>query len=112
MPNPIPTNHLAIYLIKNEYDTPDKIIEDFEHVKKETLDGDTALYYTNSGNYTPKWVAAFFGDSVADRLKPNLFSAYVSAVLVTKVVVSGEQRTFAVAFGLGGWHMLKAGCYE
>lgn len=112
MPDTIPTNRLSIYLIKDECSTPNKIIEDFEHVKQEVLDSDTTLYYSNSGNYTPKWVETFFGSSTADRLKPNLFSAYVSAVLVTKLIVAGKQKTFAVAFGLGGWHMLVAGCYE
>lgn len=112
MPDRTPTNRLSIYLIKDEYSSPDKIIEDFEHVKQEVIDNDTTLYYSNSGNYTPKWVGTFFGASTAERLKPNLFSAYVSAVLVTRVIVSGKQKTFAVAFGLGGWHMLAAGCYE
>lgn len=112
MPDTKPTNHLSIYLIKDECTGAEMIIEDAEHVNKKFIDDDTTLYYSNSGNYTPKWVKNFFGRSVSEELKGDLFSAYVSAVLVTKIQVSGKQKTFAVAFGLGGWHMLKAGCYE
>lgn len=112
MPDTTPTNHLSIYLIKDECTTADMIIEDAEHTNKKVIDDTTILYYSNSGNYTPKWVKTFFGRSIADDLKADLFSAYISAVLVTTITVSGKDKTFAVAFGLGGWHMLKAGSYE
>lgn len=113
MTDTTPTNHLAIYLIKDECDTTEKIIDEPDSIDSETLDENMTLYYTHKGNYTPKWVATFFGASLDEDTKQNLFSAYVSAVLLTKIKIEGgTEKTFAITFGLGGWHMLKAGCFE
>lgn len=113
MPDTTPTNHLAIYLIKDECDSPEKIIDELDTVDSEALDKNTTLYYSHNGNYTPKWVGKFFGASLNTDTKQSLFSAYVSAVLLTKIKLDdGTEKTFAIAFGLGGWHMLKAGCFE
>lgn len=107
-----PTNHLSIYLIKESVTEPDKIIENIDSVSKVSIDQWSTLYFENSGNYTPKWMSSFFGESITEELKQSVFSAYVSAVLLLKVNVNDQDRIVAITFGLGGWHMLVAGCFE
>lgn len=112
MADNISTNRLSIYLIKDEIANDAEIIENIDIVNKEIIDSNTTLYYSKSGQHTPKWVKSFLVETDSDSIKSSLYSSYVSAVLVVTIKIDGVNKTFAITFGLGGWHMLVAGCYE
>ena len=72
MPEQRSTNKLSIYLVKDSYDTPDKVLADFSRLKSQLIDPSATLYYKKSGGYEPGWLSKFFGSSLADSLKENL----------------------------------------
>ena len=54
------TNKLSIYLIKQEYSSPQDIIKDRENLQNETIDDVGLFYYGDSYISEPLWVDKFF----------------------------------------------------
>ena len=107
------TNKLSVYLIKDGIEDIADIFDDLSSIKNISIDDNATLYYSNSRPKPPSWLYDFFGRDIADSLDSDLYTAYVSAVLIVNVKIKTAQyRKFAVAFGLGGWQLLKPGCYE
>ena len=107
------TNKLSVYLIKDGIEDIADIFDDPSSIKNISIDDNATLYYSNSRPKPPSWLYNFFGKGIADNLNSDLYTAYVSAALIMNVKIDDIQsRKFAVAFGLGGWQLLKPGCYE
>ncbi len=112
MPDNTPTNKLSLYLIKDEFNQPNTILSDLDQLKSVQLSTNRTLYYKKSSGSQPGWITKFFGSSLNDGITESLYTAYVSAVLLITLDISGTTKRFAITFGLGGWQMLMPGSYE
>ena len=113
MTTELKTNKLSIYLIKDGIENIADIFDDPSSIKNISVADNATLYYSSSKPKLPSWLYNFFGKGIADNLNSDLYTAHVSAVLIMNVKIDDMQsRKFAVAFGLGGWQLLKTGCYE
>lgn len=109
MSDEIKTNKLSIFLIKKEYDSPDKILKEDKNNKEHKLDDNNFLYTKDSFVYPPKWVKNFFLKTAEDF---NLKNSSSRAIFLSKINVNeNEQRYFAIPFGMG-YHMLNSGSFE
>lgn len=105
-----PTNKLSIYLIKQEYSSPEEIFKDREKLKVEKIENVGDFYHGDSHVSAPSWVKKFFGESFdnsTDDDKLKIFTASSKALLL----VSEQNRVFALAFGYGHT-LLKPGVWE
>ncbi len=95
----IPTNKLAIYLIKNDYSDHKDIIKNIDELNTINISKIETFYYGNSFTFPPSWIKNFFGTALgADT---NIFSASAKGLLLLEIVKDTEKRIFALAFGYG-----------
>ncbi len=103
------TNHVSIYLIKQEFTDHQSILKSHSSLKSKTIPNVGTFYYGDSTSYEPSWVGKFFGGQLKDM---KIFSASAKAVLLIEVsVAKSKKRIFAVPFGYG-WSMLARGTCE
>ena len=93
MDTAIKTSKLSIYLIKEEYTSPETILRNFTALKKEDISKVGILFYKNSHKFTPSWVKKFFNNSI----EADIVNSTSSAILL----VHTENRFFAITFGYG-----------
>lgn len=96
------SNKLSIYLIKDEFSNDDKVILKNSPDPLTTVDGLGVAYYCPSQTVTPKWVSSFFCNQID---KNNIFTSNARAVLIARVKIDEELKTFAITMGQGK-HML------
>lgn len=95
MPN---TNKLSIYLIKEEFSNDDKVILKNSYQPLTTVTGLGTAYYCPSQTVPPKWVTSFFGNQMSNA---NIFTSNARAVLIARVKIGEESKTFAITMGQG-----------
>jgi len=91
-------NKLSIHLIKEEYDTPEKILSDFDNVESIDFGDQGKLYFETSKIKTPKWISNFFGSNMPPEFEASrIYSACTKAVFLKNV----NGRFFTLSFGFG-----------
>lgn len=109
MDNKIKTNKLSIYLIKEEFNSPEKIIKDDDTISSHSLNDLSTLYVKDSKIHPPDWIKSFFL-KIPDNF--NLKNASSQALLLTKVKIEENiYRYFVIPFGVG-YHLLRTGVIE
>ncbi len=103
----IPTNHVTVYLIKDEYQNVADIVESTQ--EPQTVGDNSLFFFEDSHSNPPRWVTGFFGQSSVRNLP--IFNSSSKGVLIVPISVSGKTVRFAVAFGMGR-HLLKDGVIE
>ncbi len=108
------TNKLSIYLIKEEYSSPDDIFRDQGQLEHSEIANIGGFYYGKPHISEPAWVENFFGssfnnihDEEGKEGKNKIFTATSKAALVMSV----EDRTFVLTFGYGHT-LLEPGVWE
>ncbi|MBI2270272.1 MAG: TIGR04141 family sporadically distributed protein [Bacteroidetes bacterium] len=101
------TNRLSIYLIKEGFDTPDKILKSISPQKE--ISGIGTFYYASSPTREPDWVKKFFANSLGDT--SHLKTAAAKGVLLVQINIDTTTVRFAFCFGTGR-HMLKDGVID
>lgn len=101
------TNKLTVGLVKSE-------LIDFNQIAKPEADaieiGDIGTFYKEPSHPRPPgWITDFFGTTLGPDL--SLLSSSAKGVLLVRVPGNGEERIFAVIFGLGR-HLLNEGVLE
>lgn len=104
--NPIPTNKLTIYMLKDGVSELEDILSTVVPHKDYGING--KLYALPSNAKVPDWTNNFFKLSPEEREKLRIYSASARAILIVENV---KGRTFAVTFGYGV-HMLNANNIE
>ncbi|KKR85976.1 MAG: hypothetical protein UU35_C0023G0011 [Candidatus Uhrbacteria bacterium GW2011_GWC2_41_11] len=105
----IPSNKLAVYLVKEEFTDHTAILKKHDTLQTKTVEGVGVFYYGDSHNYKPSWLKKFFSSVLGEI---NLFNAVSRAILLLEVPVSGDKkRIFAIPFGYG-WTMMVPGIWE
>ncbi len=97
------SNKLSIYLIKDEFSNDDKLILKNSPQPLTTVAGLGTAYYCPSQTITPKWVTSFFCNQINNT---NIFTSNARAVLIARVKIGEELKTFAITMGQGK-HMLS-----
>ena len=109
MTNEKKTEHLSIFLIKEEYTQLNKIIKESECKDPVKIAisgcGKGSLYIKRSVGKPPKW-SSFFEDPNITQIIGSVSN--VSAVFILKV----SNRYFALTFGQGGRFLLKDDVFE
>jgi len=103
------TNKLSIYLIKEEYFTPEDIFRNSKSLNSKSYKDEGTFYYGESHTNKPSWLNNFFIPSFAENIE--LFNASSSGVYLYKIKISNKNYIFALAFGYG-WQFLKPGVYD
>lgn len=96
------SNKLSIYLIKDEFSNDDNAILKNSPDPLTVVDGLGTAYYSPSQTMTPKWVKSFFCNEIDNN---NIFTSNARAVLVARINIEEETKTFAITMGQGK-HML------
>jgi len=105
----IRSNHLSIYLIKEDYTDHKVILKNHALLNSKKIDNTGTLYYGESNTYKPSWISNFFHDTLSNI---KIFNASSKAILLMEVIVDKKkQRIFAIPFGVG-WTMLNSGVWE
>lgn len=90
-------NKLSIYLIKNEFEADEDIIENYHN--SQTIDDVGIVYLGISRANPPKWATSFLTERIDTS---ELFVSNARAVLLVRITVAGdEERTFAIVMGYG-----------
>ena len=108
--NEEPKIKLSIYLIKNEYESLDEIIRNYNEANRETIEDFGCLYYIHSHWSQPSWLNNFFGDTF-DNSRENGNLKIYTATSKAVFIVSAKSRTFAISFGYG-YTLLNPGVWE
>src|SRR5882724_10355935 len=103
----IKTNRLNVYLIKQEFQRVEDIVDSAE--APQDIPGIGQFVYDRSYPHPPDWLRAFFGSTLDGSL--NILSSSAKGVLVIPYVSAGTTVYFALAFGTGR-HLLKPGVFE
>lgn len=103
----IPTNHLTIYLIKDQFQDVRDIVESSQDPQR--IDDTSQFFFEESHTSRPRWLTSFFGGTEVSDLP--IFNSSSKGILITQIQVSGQAVRFAVAFGMGR-HFLKDGVIE
>lgn len=97
----IPNNSITVYLIKEEYDNNEDILN--EDLDKITIGNDQVVYYKDSYESTPTWVETFFKNNL--ELKDKLSNSSSRSIVLNRVNIANDDsskiRIFAIPFGYG-----------
>lgn len=104
---PEKSNKLTVGLVKRE-------LADFDQIVKPgtdsiALDGIGTFYKESSHSRPPNWISDFFGAKLGAGL--GIFTASAKGLLLARASYDGDERVFAVIFGLGR-HLLNEGALE
>ena len=101
-------NSFSVYLInKEDYTQYKDLVVDGLKTKPLDIEGGQLFYKSSEKDYYPRWVNGFFGEDKLGDNKKKLGVKTLSAVYFTSIVVGGERKTFAVAFGNGRYLIEK-----
>jgi uncharacterized protein (TIGR04141 family) len=100
------TNKLSIYLIKEDYSTPEDIFRNPGSIKNKVYSENEIFYYGESHVNKPSWLKSFFVPSFVENIE--LFTSSSSGVYIFKTNLKGKERIFAIAFGYG-WQFIRPG---
>ncbi|NII29683.1 TIGR04141 family sporadically distributed protein [Pseudoflavitalea sp. X16] len=102
----IKTNKLTVYLVKEGYEDPVRIVK---HPADPVVIGEVGRFYSvDSRVRPPAWMTKFFGDRLTGLA---LFMANAKGVFVTSIEYEGRRVHFALTFGTGR-HMLNTEAIE
>ena len=101
--NTAKTNKLSVYLIKEEYTSPNEILKNYDQLEEEGIADVGSFFYKPTRNFKPEWIGKFFGDSI----KADIVVSISSAVLL----VHTRGKYFALTFGYGH-SLLNHGTWE
>lgn len=102
----IKTNKLSIYLIKEDYSTPEEIFRNASLLKNKVYSESEIFYYGESHTNKPSWLKGFFLPSFTEDIE--LFNSSSSGVYIFRTKIENKWRMFALAFGYG-WQFIKPG---
>jgi uncharacterized protein (TIGR04141 family) len=92
-------NKVALFLVKEGFNNPEEILDDFENLKFEKIkNGDEligTLFYLESKRSEPNWLKNFFNINNLEGV--NFFNSNTRAVFL----VETDGRMFALTFGYG-----------
>ena len=89
-------NKLSIYLLKSEISKKEDIFESPAEVHEFQKYGDGSVaYYVPSSVHKPSWLESFFHE----RDSSDLLQANSRVVLIKRLTIDDEERTFALTFG-------------
>lgn len=101
-------NKLSIYLLKSDVISKDDIFEESDEVEELKIYSDGSVaYFMPSYTREPSWMNGFFRESSGGKLQ----QASSRVVLIKKLTIGEEYRTFALTFGYARF-MFKDGVLE
>ncbi|HTP61629.1 MAG TPA: DUF6119 family protein, partial [Burkholderiales bacterium] len=104
-----PARSLSIFLLKNEFASPNRAMLDVASLDhSQVIAGGTPLgdlYVKPTSDRTPKWLSLFIGS--LDRTPRDLHNASAAAVFL----IRAAGRMFALTFGYGRM-LLRPGAWE
>lgn len=105
-------NSVSVFLIsKKDYAIYKDLVVDSLATKPIIIDDGELFYKTSEKNHIPLWVDRFFGAEKLGEKRKKLSVKTLSAVFFTSIIIKGEKKTFAIAFG-NGRYLIKKECIK